>query len=788
LCDYCHNDTNGVGGTDHDDNVAIADIGDFNRIFDGAADSGTAGSYTAGNGTDGVCSNVDCHNNNPTTTSPTAYDWYDGATSDCSMCHVAGGSGTVDPLSGIHKPGTLTSSTPHDDSFASGATCTTCHSTMDAFGVGKHGDGNDDGNDVAGGSIGLTAGLYTQTSTAGYGSGTCSGGSVSAGSCHGIDPIDAGSWARLWDDTISYQSNGTECAGCHGGFSNDWTFGSADNATDFEVSHTKDWDAAQSSNDGPEVIGNHSANTLNTNKCNTCHVYGDAAYVWGTYHRDRRITMNSTMGYDGGTYSCSTNCHSETWGNTDHNLEAASSANFSTRGNTVGGPALECTSCHGASNPSAGVGTNSPHSTVSTLITCEGCHTGHTGGTITITNNSDVGISYGTGGISLGGPSAPGATEQEICNGCHGASRQPWNVTQGGYTTGTLSNYSNWDTATWLSANFSSYKPTTIQSNHYDQAAGMKCSYCHDVHDTYGPNTGVGGPYLRGNWISNPFPEDGAPNVEDGLVGGALFTEDSPDGVPRGLGGSSTGSSNALGGWQIEQNNPGAYTRTNSYTTHSGLCELCHPGDTSSTGILRAASFSGHAAAVDGLQSGGGNDIFNDTIRGGTSSYARAYMQHNNVTTYFYTAKKYIYGLRQGRTTTDLGVYPQVNDPTYDNVLTSWGITIGPSSTNVDPDFHEFPCSKCHSPHMSALPRLMITNCLDVKHNTWDDTVDGGNPSDPSTWTGYGVTPTYTAQRLAYSSTAANCHRYVDASDTLQEQNNASGGNGEPGWNTVTPW
>ena len=507
--------------------------------------------------------------------------------------------------------------------------------------------------------------------------------------------------------------------------------------------------------------------------------------------------MNSTMGYDGGTFSCSTNCHSETWGNTDHNLEAASSANFSTRGNTVGGPALSCTGCHGASSPSAGVGTNSPHSTVSTGFTCEWCHTGHTGGTVTITNNPDVGIDYSTGGISLGSTNTTGSTEQEICNGCHGASRQPWNVTQGGYTTGTLSNYSNWDSATWLSANFQSYKPTTIQSRHYG-TSGARCSYCHDVHDTYGPNTGVGGPYLRGTWISNPFPEDGAPNTEDGLVGGALFTEDSPDGVPRGLGGGSTGSSNALGGWQIEQNNPGAYTRSGDYGTYAGLCQICHPADTSATGILRSGSFSGHAAAVDGLQAGGGNDIFNDGIRGGTGDYlVRAYMQHNNITV---TGDgTYVYGLRQGRDGTNgVGVYPQVNDPQTGSALnTTWGITIGASSTNVDPDFHEFPCSKCHSPHMSALPRLMITNCLDVRHNTWDDNVGGA----PSAWAGWECVGSpkctvqeppggtgYTAQTLAYSSTAANCHRYVDSGDTKQEQNNASGGLGEPGWNTVTPW
>ena len=30
---------------------------------------------------------MDCHNNKPTLTTPTAYDWYDGAASACAMCH-----------------------------------------------------------------------------------------------------------------------------------------------------------------------------------------------------------------------------------------------------------------------------------------------------------------------------------------------------------------------------------------------------------------------------------------------------------------------------------------------------------------------------------------------------------------------------------------------------------------------------------------------------------------------------------------------------------------------------
>ena len=75
---------------------------------------------------------------------------------------------------------------------------------------------------------------------------------------------DNGSWARRWNDTISYANDGsTECAGCHGGFNSDWTFGLTANTTDGSVEHGRNWDTPQ---DGvAEVIGNHSNNTANSN-------------------------------------------------------------------------------------------------------------------------------------------------------------------------------------------------------------------------------------------------------------------------------------------------------------------------------------------------------------------------------------------------------------------------------------------------------------------------------------------------------------------------------------------
>ncbi len=34
-------------------------------------------------------------------------------------------------------------------------------------------------------------------------------------------------------------------------------------------------------------------------------------------------------------------------------------------------------------------------------------------------------------------------------------------------------------------------------------------------------------------------------------------------------------------------------------------------------------------------------------------------------------------------------------------------------------DYHQFPCSKCHTPHANDLPRMISTDCLDNAHSTY---------------------------------------------------------------------
>jgi hypothetical protein len=49
----------------------------------------------------------------------------------------------------------------------------------------------------------------------------------------------------------------------------------------------------------------------------------------------------------------------------------------------------------------------------------------------------------------------------------------------------------------------------------------------------------------------------------------------------------------------------------------------------------------------------------------------------------------------------------------------NWAAHFPDDDTGVAPapGYHRFPCSKCHSPHSQALPRLMKTNCMETSGN-----------------------------------------------------------------------
>ena len=184
--------------------------------------------------------------------------------------------------------------------------------------------------------------------------------------------------------------------------------------------------------------------------------------------------------------------------------------------------------------------------------------------------------------------------------------------------------------ASWSSsvANFS-YKTGAIRSTHstsetgtsavsgametytetVDTVANIRCSNCHDVHNlNKAPgDTMTGQPYLRGSWIRNPYPEDGAPWNKAYAVVVSLYGA-----VPRAGG-------NEQGGYQIDQNN-NYPTAGMSLATSAGLCTLCHGSNVDAmdktTGENLWLGTNGHSNATLGGTASAAANIFGNGIGG----------------------------------------------------------------------------------------------------------------------------------------------------------------------------
>jgi predicted CxxxxCH...CXXCH cytochrome family protein len=86
---------------------------------------------------------------------------------------------------------------------------------------------------------------------------------------------------------------------------------------------------------------------------------------------------------------------------------------------------------------------------------------------------------------------------------------------------------------------------------------------------------------------------------------------------------------------------------------------------------------------------------------------------------------------------------------------------------------HSYTCSKCHTPHTSGLPRLMITNCLDYKHR--GGVTSGGQAGHNSNLlSGSGLYLYNGSFPKGPAQTNVNCHPNATWPDNS--------------WNNVTPW
>jgi hypothetical protein len=314
-----------------------------------------------------------------------------------------------------------------------------------------------------------------------------------------------------------------------------------------------------------------------------------------------------------------------------------------------------------------------------------------------------------------------------------------------------------------------------------------------------------GNPYLRGSWLSNPYPEDGAPRSP--TTGNTTFAAQTNMGpVPRG------GTVyNSIGGFQIDQNNvhatQGPPTKGWVASTAGGLCLLCHgangvDGMDQETGedLWITAGKNGHSNSALGGTANSAilTDVFsyNDRHLDGdpvmyTAAYgpspnsgkpAMGYVNAQNVDSLGETVdyrgdgirSNYKYGWNRffdqdGSTdVTPLADFPYL--------LFDWGVSQDGAGT-VNKGYHAFSCSKCHNPHASRLPKLMITNCLDTKQNTWDNQWTAISGLSAGSGENQPLTADNNNKTLSNVTSAQNCHRLGDPGQS---------GTGA-GWNLVTP-
>lgn len=240
----------------------------------------------------------------------------------------------------------------------------------------------------------------------------------------------------------------------------------------------------------------------------------------------------------------------------------------------------------------------------------------------------------------------------------------------------------------------------------------------------------------------------------------------------------------------------------------AGLCLGCHPKsvliNSQSSHNNRRASFVTHAhKTVKGWASTAGSPANADIVpnyyinRASTAAgLTNAYTANNNFGN-ISMSQQFLYA--NGGTAGIRGLDAPNMQVGYH---ISWGLHLPKQAdttagNNIQVQYHNFPCSKCHTPHTSRLPRLMKTNCLDVRqsanvNNNWASASDlfrqkhtenatnnwyirmiytGTNNSPGTTGT--------TANLLIWNpARATRCHNSPLVKDAVNQTR----------WNDVTPW
>jgi len=355
-----------------------------------------------------------------------------------------------------------------------------------------------------------------------------------------------------------------------------------------------------------------------------------------------------------------------------------------------------------------------------------------------------------------------------------------------------------------------------------EAVAEIRCSYCHDVHDLNlaSNDATTGQPYLRGSWLHNPYVAtdiERPPESGDSWTGNRWSHFDTGDTVPRLLsdtngGTAGNGSGNLAGGFQIDQNNgypTAAYInngdRPSELAETAGLCVLCHGSDVDTLDEFSTRSLwlgtNGHSNASLGGSGSAAVNLFDARNRDGQLSTAMGYFMAGqgadipNVnrwgdrTPSGFNGKRnelLPYGNNGDRDQPDDGNQSgnSATPPRYTGYYTTnpgstrattnlpanytaWysAAGIGTNAGGVSGRAHDFSCSKCHTPHASGLPALLVTNCLDYTVSNWSVSASGPKGGGSVT-----IGPSAT-NRWAVE-VMNNCHRKKDVNT---------------GWNVLAP-
>ncbi|MFA6148384.1 MAG: hypothetical protein WC899_09260 [bacterium] len=303
-----------------------------------------------------------------------------------------------------------------------------------------------------------------------------------------------------------------------------------------------------------------------------------------------------------------------------------------------------------------------------------------------------------------------------------------------------------------VAANVQSDNSVNRTSPTLENKSYIRCSYCHDVHDLNRAqgDTTSGKPFLRGTWVTNPYPPELPPRAAGTIMNGVAYAY--PTGAPRNL-----VTNRERGGYFIDQNSgwPTDNPAMNSLSSTAGLCTLCHGTNVDtmkfypSSSLWRAGTVNGHSNSTLGATRANPSDLFSGVRGGGCGmgqqmcvggyigggSYGNCYQRYgpNWSSCCIITNDGWYGGLNPPYLNSCTGT---ATEPDYANWFTNGmiGGAQGPGSMA-----HKFTCSKCHTPHAAGLPALLVHNCVDAVLGT----------------------PSNNAQNI----TAVNCHRKTSSAD-----------------------